>query len=256
MRRPSLICCGAADAVAAIRPRSAPPLDPRAVAQLRRGRVPAQWLGCGGCRPCGPVLLPGENRDYGELPECPWCPWCLVRRGGGRLPSLAFVRARLREHWTRLPEDFRTWRPLPEQAQGGPAGEPPGPAADRPVLAGKADAGFTRDAGGAARPALANRLPASGMNAGAGDPEGDSVGHIAEVPHHPRDTTWIEAQLSRRPDPRQRAALRRRYGELYRAAFAAEPNPIRKEGRARFASNGDLREEVEALAGAPGGFDG
>ena len=83
-----------------------------------------------------------------------------------------------------------------------------------------------------------------------------TVGHIAEVPHHPLDAAWIEAQLARLADPCRRAALRRRYGELYQAASAAEPNPIRRDGRARFVANGDLRERVEALAGAAGGTDG
>ena len=39
--------------------------------------------------------------------------------------------------------------------------------------------------------------------------------------------------------------LRRRYGEVYQAVFDAEPVAHRKEGRARFAANTDLRELVE-----------
>lgn len=99
--------------MAAIQARYAPPLDPWAVARWRQGRVPAGWLSGGDCRHGGPVLLPGAGRDYGELPECPGC---RVRRGGGRLPPPAFVRARRREHWTRLPDYFKTARPPSDPA--------------------------------------------------------------------------------------------------------------------------------------------
>ncbi|MBK8168609.1 MAG: hypothetical protein IPK64_21900 [bacterium] len=217
--------------------RYPPKLDPRSVARLRAGRVPVKWLSCGLCRRCGPVLLPGEGQDYGELPECPWC---LVRRGGLAIPSLAFVRARLRERWPRLPEYFTTGHPdrSPESA---PAIAVPGEMGAATV--GRADP--RRASPDTGSPGVLARVAAAG---GAAGPE-DAVGHIGEVPHHPLDAAWIEGLLARVPDPVRRSALRRRYGEIYRAALDAEPSPIRKEGRARFAANSDLREEIEGEAG-------
>ena len=66
-----------------------------------------------------------------------------------------------------------------------------------------------------------------------------------EVPHVALDRAWIESQVGRCPDPRQRSDLRRRYGERYQAVFDAEPTPHRQEGRARFAANTELREYIE-----------
>ncbi len=79
------------------------------------------------------------------------------------------------------------------------------------------------------------------------------VGHIREVPHHPLDTVWIEAQVQRFEHPVVRSAVRRRYGAVYQAAFDAEPNEIRKDGKARFAANSDLREQVETVDNATQG---
>lgn len=214
--------------------RYPPKLDPRSVARLRAGRVPVKWASCGLCRRCGPVLLPGEGQDDGELPACPWC---LVRQSGQPIPAIMFVRARLRERWPRLPAYFETWRPdrSPESA---PAIAVPGEMGAATV--GRADP--RRASPDTGSPGVLARVAAAG---GAAGPEG-AVGHIGEVPHHPLDAAWIEGLLARVPDPVRRSALRRRYGELYRAALDAEPSPIRKDGKARFAANSDLRERIEA----------
>lgn len=203
------------------------------MARLRAGKVPATWLSCGFCRRCGPVLLPGAGQDYGELPQSPWC---LVRRGGLAIPAAAFVRARLRERWPRLPDYFGTDRP----------DRSPGGARPRRVRQG-------RRPGGRAGRASPNPAPPGALAgvaaAGRGSDPEDAVGHIGEVPHHPADAAWIEGLLSRVPDPVRRSGLRRRYGAVYRAALEAEPSAIRKEGRARFAANSDLRDEMRARDG-------
>ena len=206
----------------ALRPLSAPKLDPASVARLRTGRVPVDWLSCGYCAQCGPVLLPGVGQDYGQLPTCPWC---LVRQASGRIPGVNFVRARLREHWPRLPVYFATARPTPDR--------PSRPSPDQSAATTLAASVSQEDA--RIDPALDS----------ASIPDEDSVGHVQEVPHFLLDRVWIESQVSRCPDPRQRSALRRRYGEVYQAVFDAEPVAHRKEGRARFAANIDLREFVE-----------
>lgn len=210
----------------AARPRYAPKLDPASVARLRAGRVPVDWLSCGYCAQCGPVLLPGRRQDYGELPTCPWC---LVRQAVQRIPSVNFVRARLREHWPRLPAYFATARPTPDR--------PSCPSPDQSAattLATPVEASVSQE-DARIDPALDS----------APIPDEDSVGHVQEVPHFLLDRVWIESQVGRCPDPRQRSALRRRYGEVYQAVFDAEPVAHRKEGRARFAANTDLRELVE-----------
>lgn len=194
------------------RPKYAPALDPRAVAKLLGGKVPAKWQSGGRCRSCGPVLLPGEGLDYGELPECPWC---LVRQSGRPIPAPEFVRARLRERRPRPPDYFKAWGAPENRAARAPEGCPEG------VL-------------------VRARSPAAGGE--------EPIGHIGEVPHHPLDAGWIEAQLARLDDPLRRSRLRRRYGEVYRAAWEAEPDPVRKEGRARFEANSGLREQVDTAA--------
>ena len=270
--------------------RYAPKLDPSSVARLRAGRVPVNWLSCGYCAQCGPVLLPEAGWDYGELPTCPWC---LVRQAGGRLPSLGFVRARLRERWVRLPAYFATpasacaapgspVSAVPAVPDGSsrrvresesvlpepewiPAAPTP-PVAPVPVPTASPSAPVALADGSATLedaphdplfdPALdpfedipdwTYREYGEAPESTASTPDADSVGHIREVPHSALDRTWIETQIGRCDDPRQRAALRRRYGERYQAAFDAEPVPHRKEGKARFAANTDLREYVEGL---------
>ena len=267
----------------------APKLDPSSVARLRAGRVPVDWLSCGYCAQCGPVLLPEAGRDYGELPTCPWC---LVRQAGGRLPSLGFVRARLRERWPRLPAYFATPasadaasrspapaapkpppRRVPEaesvlpEPQWIPAAPTP-PVAPIPVSPTSPPASVAL-ADGRATPEDVSHDPLfdpaldpfeevadwayreygehPAPESTASTPDADSVGHIREVPHSALDRTWIEAQIGRCDDPRQRSALRKRYGERYQEVFDAEPTVHRKEGKARFAANTELREYVERL---------
>lgn len=194
------------------RARYAPALDPGAVAGLLAGKVPGKWRSGGVCRSCGPVLLPGDGLDYGALPECPWC---LVRQSGRPIPSAEFVRARLRERRPRPPGAPMAW------------GAPEIRAARAPV---RCPEGVR----------VRVTSPAAGGE--------EAVGHIGEVPHHPLDAGWIEAQLARLDDPLRRSRLRRRYGEVYRAAWEAEPDPVRKEGRARFEANSGLREQVDTAA--------
>lgn len=71
---------------------------------------------------------------------------------------------------------------------------------------------------------------------------------LDEVDHHPHDRAWIEHVLERVPVD-ERGGLRYRYGELYRRRFTAEPDPIRREGVARYAANSWLRETVEKRPG-------
>ena len=236
----------------AAHPLSAPKLDPASVARLRAGRVPVDWLSCGYCAQCGPVLLPGRRQDYGELPTCPWC---LVRQDVQRIPSVNFVRARLREHWPRLPAYFRTARPTPAHSP-----DPvPDPRLDRSAattLATPAEASASQedaqidpeppsDLLERFEPFESFDLVVDPALDSASNPDEDHIGPIREVPHFSLDRSWIESQVSWCPDPRQRSALRRRYGEVYQAVFDAEPVAHRKEGRARFAANTDLRELVE-----------
>ena len=217
----------------AITPCAAPKLDPAAVARLLGGRVPAGWLSCGYCQQCGPVLLPGARKDYGVLPTCPWC---LVRQRGQSIPSIGFVRSRLREQWLRLPAYFKTAPP----------------ALISPVINDTAVGVEARDQPDVSWAESALNAPSVECAAGVEDvvtpPVEDVIGHITEVAHHPLDADWAETQLAQLHDPRQRVALRRRYGEIYQATFEAEPNVIRKEGRARYAANTWLREAVERLA--------
>lgn len=237
----------------AAHPLSAPKLDPASVARLRAGRVPVDWLSCGYCAQCGPVLLPGRRQDYGELPTCPWC---LVRRqASGRIPSVDFVRARLREHWPRLPAYFTTERPT----QAHSPDPVPDPRLDRSAattLATPAEASASQeDAQIDPEPPsdfLDRFEPFESFESfePVVDPEmgsasrldDDCVGHVEEIPHFPLDRVWIEKQIARFSDPRRRSDLRRRYGEVYQAAFDAEPVVHRREGQARFAANTDLRE--------------
>lgn len=213
-------------------PCAAPKLDPAAVARLLRGRVPADWLGCGYCEQCGLVLLPGVCKDYGVLPTCPWC---LVRQQGQSIPSMGFVQARLQEQWPRLPAYFKT---TPS-------------ALISPMINDTAVNVEVRDQPDASGAESALNAPsvacAAGMEDVVDSPVDGVVGHIREVAHHPLDAAWAETQLAQLHDPRQRVALRRRYGEVYQAAFEAEPKAIRKEGRARHAANTALREAVEQL---------
>ena len=232
----------------ALRLRYAPQLDPASVARLRTGRVPVDWLSCGYCAQCGPVLLPGVGQDYGQLPTCPWC---LVRQASGRIPGVNFVRARLREHWPRLPVYFATARPTPDR--------PSRPSPDQSAattLATPAEASVSQedaqidpeppsDLLERFEPFESFDLVVDPALDSASNPDEDHIGHIREVPHFSLDRSWIESQVGRCPDPRQRSALRRCYGEVYQAAFDAEPVVHRKEGRARFAANTDLRELVE-----------
>lgn len=235
----------------AVNARFAPLLDPAAVARLRAGRLPVDWFSIGHCRACGPVLLPGQGRDYGELPECPWC---LVRQQGGRLPSLAFVQARWHEDRARrAPAVDRAVTPvnaLTLHPGEGKALEPPQP--DLPVGSPQPD-GDASAAFGVHRPEPMPVLsPTAHATPGDLAPVSE-VGHIREVPHHPLDTVWIEAQVQRFEHPVVRSAVRRRYGAVYQAAFDAEPNEIRKDGKARFAANSDLREQVETVDNATQG---
>jgi len=215
-------------------PRYAPRLDPQAVVRLQQGRVPVTWQSRGPCAQCGLVLLPGDRRDYGDLPECPWC---LVRQRGGRLPSVAFVRARLSE-----------WG-MPVSATGRPSchaatvsGEPVTSSFNAvPARRVRADPSSCGDAEGNPDDPHANDPLAS-------PPDEGLIGSIDDVPHHPLETGWIEAQRATVSDPVQRVAWRQRYGAVYQAAFDAEPDPIRQEGRARFVAHTDLRERLAALA--------
>jgi len=194
------------------------------------------------------VLLPGRRQDYGELPTCPWC---LVRQAVQRIPSVNFVRARLREHWPRLPAYFATARPTPDR--------PSRPSPDQSAattLATPAEASVSQedaqidpeppsDLLERFEPFESFDLVVDPALDSASNPDEDHIGPIREVPHFSLDRSWIESQVSWCPDPRQRSALRRRYGEVYQAVFDAEPVAHRKEGRARFAANTDLRELVE-----------
>ena len=155
------------------RPRYAPKLDPVSVARLRAGRVPVDWLSCGDCAQCGPVLLPGVGQDHGELPTCPWC---LVRQAGGRIPGVDFVRARPRERWPRPPAYFANARPTPTA-----------PAFTRDAAATPAETSESLEDARIDEPQsdFPDRFESFVDSAldSASIPDEDSVGHIREVPH-------------------------------------------------------------------------
>ncbi len=217
----------------AARPRYAPKLDPVAVARLRVGRVPIDWLSGGYCVQCGPVLLPGKRQDYGELPTCPWC---LVRQAGERIPGVNFVRARLRECWPQLPEYFRVARPTSVRSpdfERSTVTTPVIPVTSATLTAASAS---QEDAQIDLEPPsdfLDRFEPFESFESfePVVDPEmgsasrldDDCVGHVEEIPHFPLDRVWIEKQIARFSDPRRRSDLRRRYGEVYQVRISLMP---------------------------------
>ena len=66
--------------------------------------------------------------------------------------------------------------------------------------------------------------------------------HLAGMPEffEPDDRQWIQAQLSTL-DAIERAHVCAAYSKVFRQAFAAEPNEVRKPGKARFEANTRLR---------------
>lgn len=233
-------------------PRYAPRLDPASVVALQAGRIPRTWLSSGHCQACGPVLLAGTGRDYGVLP---YCLWCGVRQQGGRLPPVALIQARLREQDITLPPYLQQTPPSMATAgvTAAPALSSNNPPVPTPATVSKTDTPCLQAQDGQIRPRLdASRVdPPARQTSERPHPSGphtdsdEPVGHIREVPHHPQDLRWIEEQLATLPNPVARSQARRRYGMVFQAAFEAESHPIRKEGKARFAANTDLRNHLE-----------
>lgn len=62
--------------------------------------------------------------------------------------------------------------------------------------------------------------------------------------YHQADRSWILKELSFLPS-NLRLSASKRYSEIFLEAYNAEPNEIRKNGKARAAANGKFRNYVD-----------